>query len=80
MPGIGLLVQPLTMRERYKRLMPQIELAQDYISTDAYNQGARTLATKGVSDRDKKGSQHTVITSSTRGRINAWYKIQDTMK
>ena len=111
--GIGLLVQPLTMRERYKRLIPQIEFAQDYISTDAYNQGARTLAVKGVGmlilffsllfslpalfsflffcscfflfvccsspnlqftegNRDQAGAQHTVITSSTRGRINAW--------
>lgn len=70
--GIGLLVQPRTMRERYKQLIPQIELAQDYISADAYNQGARTLATKGISNRESAGDQHTVLTSSTRGRINAW--------
>jgi prolyl-tRNA editing enzyme YbaK/EbsC (Cys-tRNA(Pro) deacylase) len=75
--GIGILVQPRTMRERYRRLIPQLELVNDYVSADAYNQGVRSVATRGGAgrDRDKAGNQHSVLSSSTRGRINAWLPL-----
>jgi hypothetical protein len=35
--GIGLLVRPRTARERYRKLIPRVELVEDYLSADAYN-------------------------------------------
>ncbi len=33
--GIGLLIQPRSVRERYRGLLPTIELVEDYLSAEA---------------------------------------------
>jgi hypothetical protein len=35
--GLGLLVRPRTARERYRKLVPVVELVEDYVSAEAYN-------------------------------------------
>jgi prolyl-tRNA editing enzyme YbaK/EbsC (Cys-tRNA(Pro) deacylase) len=69
--GIGLFVHPRTMRERYKGLVPQVDLANDYVSTDAYNQGARADFKKPTIHAAGGAS----MPSSTRGKINAWLPL-----
>lgn len=69
--GIGLFVHPRTMRERYRGLVPQIDLANDYVSTDAYNQGARADFGKPTIH----GAGGTTMASSTRGKINGWLPL-----
>lgn len=39
--GLGLLVRPRTMRERVKKLIPVLELVEDYVSSESYNMGVR---------------------------------------
>lgn len=42
--GIGLLVKPRTSRERYRHLVPRVEIVSDYVSAESYNLGVRTKA------------------------------------
>jgi hypothetical protein len=51
-------------------LIPQIDFAQDYVSTEAFNQGARALFAQR--QQGVGGHDNTILKSSTRGRINAW--------
>ena len=39
--GIGLFVHPRTVRERRKRLPPEVDLVPHYVSAEAYNLGVR---------------------------------------
>jgi hypothetical protein len=39
--GLGLLVRPRTIRERVRKLIPVIELVEDYVSSESYNLGVR---------------------------------------
>jgi hypothetical protein len=76
--GIGLLVKPRTMRERYKKLMPMISIVPDYMSAAAFNAGVKTTVEKGATlDREDEEAreEHSIIKSSSRGRINAWLPL-----
>eukprot|EP00026_Physarum_polycephalum_P000525 Phypoly_transcript_00526.p1 GENE.Phypoly_transcript_00526~~Phypoly_transcript_00526.p1 ORF type:complete len:1493 (+),score=259.06 Phypoly_transcript_00526:63-4541(+) len=76
--GIGLLVKPRTLRERYKDLMPVAELVSDYISASGYNSGVKaTVAANAALDRENLDTEeeHQMVKSSARGRINAWLPL-----
>jgi len=77
--GLGLLVRPRTMRERRKRLMPVIELVEDYICADSYNSGVRVNFSKDTSNLDREDEEqeetHLAIKSSFRSRINGWLPL-----
>lgn len=76
--GIGLLVKPRTLRERYKKLTPMVSIVPDYISATAFNSGVRATALKSDAalDRDNdEEEEHSIIKSSSRGRINAWLPL-----
>ena len=82
--GIGLLVRPRTIRERYRKLLPNIDLVEDYVSVEAYNTGVRAkfsaammAATAALHDRDDEEHQEEslMVKSSARGRINAWLPV-----
>lgn len=82
--GIGLLVHPKTKRERVRKLMPRVDIAQDYCSAEAYNLGIRTMVQNNAEvslDREASDDEaedkklHSVVTSSLRGRINAWLPL-----
>jgi RNA recognition motif-containing protein len=78
--GLGLIVRPRTMRERRKGLLPTIELVEDYLSAEAFNEGIRANIGAGrhvLEDRDEvlPGEEHTVVTSSSRARVNAWLPL-----
>ena len=44
--GLGLLVRPRTARERYRGLVPVVELVEDYLSAEAYNRNYPTIYPK----------------------------------
>jgi len=78
--GIGLLVRPRTIRERYRNLLPTIDLVEDYVSVEAFNSGARARFSGqegGGFDRDdEEGEEESMmVKSSSRSRINAWLPL-----
>eukprot|EP01125_Pyxidicula_operculata_P008248 TRINITY_DN2781_c0_g1_i5.p1 TRINITY_DN2781_c0_g1~~TRINITY_DN2781_c0_g1_i5.p1 ORF type:complete len:807 (+),score=132.72 TRINITY_DN2781_c0_g1_i5:32-2452(+) len=76
--GLGLLVRPRTARERFKKLMPVIELVEDYISADSYNSGIRVNFSKPSATVDREAEDdesHIAVKSSTRCRINGWLPL-----
>jgi len=81
--GIGLLVRPRTIRERYRQLLPSIDLVEDYVSVEAYNMGVRAkfsapaTAAATVYDRDDADheAESLMVKSSSRSRINAWLPL-----
>lgn len=76
--GIGLLVKPRTMRERYKKLMPMVSIVPDYISASSFNTGVKATALKPEAALDRENDEeeeHSMVKSSTRGRINAWLPL-----
>jgi hypothetical protein len=78
--GLALVVQPRTGRERRRGLLPRAILSGDVISSSTYNEGVRTLVQAAPLvqlDRDdvEHAEQHSVVVSSSRGRINAWLPL-----
>lgn len=77
--GIGLLVRPRTSRERYRGLIPRVEIVEDYVSAEAYNQGVRGMVTNvnQMLNRDdsEEETKYSALKSSIRGRINAWLPL-----
>jgi hypothetical protein len=78
--GLALVVQPRTGRERRRGLLPRAILSGDVISSSTYNEGVRTLVQAAPLvqlDRDDvdHAEQHSVVVSSSRGRINAWLPL-----
>jgi hypothetical protein len=79
--GIGLLVLPRTARERKRGLVPRVLMVSDYVSAGAFNMGVRAkVSSESVGlDRDVENEEGEggggILTSSNRGRINAWLPI-----
>jgi hypothetical protein len=84
--GLGLFVHPRTVRERRKKLPPQVDLVVDYVSAEAYNLGVRTMVQHAVTElpgqeedeeenADDVGTRPDALPSSTRRRINAWLPL-----
>ncbi|KAH3746262.1 Ubiquitinconjugating enzyme subfamily protein [Pelomyxa schiedti] len=77
--GIGLLVRPRTARERFKNLMPRVELVQDYLSSEAYDAGVRAAVTSPTAMLDREDAEefdkHSMMRSSVRERVNAWLPL-----
>ncbi len=78
--GIGLLVRPRTARERYRKLIPRVELVEDYVSAEAYNRGVRGMVRNIETSLDRDDTEaedsHQTLKSSVRGRINAWLPLR----
>jgi len=71
--GMGLLVHPRTMRERYRGLIPQVDMIHDYVSVDAFNRGASAVVNQYNLDTEQ--GKKSILPSSTRSKINAWLPL-----
>lgn len=82
--GLGLFVHPRRLIDRRKGRAPEVDLVVDYVSAEAYNLGVSStvqhLSAESELDEDHAedegfGESQTLLTSSSRRRINAWLPL-----